>query len=294
MNKIIDTHCHYNLDPLVSDWKNHWSKAQKNGVGKSIIVGTNVKTSQKAVEIAITDSNLYATVGIHPGDKGNISMSNISLKEKISSIEELIISDSKDKKQKRKIVALGEIGLDYYRLPKKKNRDEIIANQKRLFIAQLELAQKHSLPVVLHIRDRKEPVKPETGNAYWDAIDILEEHYDYKNAKCPAGKKTKPFVMHCVSGSLSYAIHALDMGAYFGFDGNITYPNSEHLREILSLTPFNRIIIETDAPYLPPQDHRGETCEPWMIIETASYIADKFQISLDELSENSHKLFDLD
>jgi TatD DNase family protein len=285
---IIDTHCHYNLEPLFSgkprhfsikeddkilkqNWKIHWKNAQKKGVTKSVVVGTNAKTSQVALDIASQEKNLFASIGIHPTEAENIKDLDIEIK-KISSLF-----------KNKKIVAIGEIGLDYFRLDEN-DKIATINKQKKLFLAQLKLAIKNDLPVIIHCRDKNIELKETPNNAYWDALEILKKYYT---------KAKKPFVLHCVSGPISFVLQAIDLEGYVGFDGNITYKKASEIKKILRYSPFNRILIETDAPYLPPQNHRGEICEPWMIVETAEFMESEFGIDQETLEENAEKFFNI-
>src|SRR6185369_5124359 len=147
---IIDTHCHYNMEPLHSEWQKHWQTAQNQGVEKSIVVGADVRSSQTAIEISGQEQNLYAAVGIHPDVWQN--------SQDFSAIEEI-----GQLLPHQKIVAIGEVGLDYFHLTG--DRDVIIAAQKTAFQKHVALAKKHRLPLILHVRDKAE-------QAYWDTLDI--------------------------------------------------------------------------------------------------------------------------
>lgn len=299
---IIDTHCHYNLEPLYSgkkshfkiddndpllnqNWQDHWKKAQKNGVKKSIVVGTNLITSKRALKIASTDKNLFASVGIHPSESSNIK----NLESEIKKLKKLTSN--------KQVVAIGEIGLDYFHLEDNNSKKDAIKKQKILFKSQLKIALKLNLPVILHVRDKKEPVQPTKNNAYWDALEIIKSdyirkiEYNSKTRKEETETQANPFVLHCVSGSLTYVLEALSLGGFVGFDGNLTYKNTDNLKKILRYIPFNRILVETDAPYLPTQKHRGKICEPWMIKETVEFIKKEFGIDEETLIENTKILF---
>ena len=245
---IIDTHCHYNLEPFYPNWQPYWQKAQEHGVITSVIASTNQETSHRAVEISQQDEQLYALVGVHP--------SEAQADENLDWLKDLL--------QHPKVVGVGEVGLDYYWL-EAEEKDEKIARQREVFRQQLEIAQQSGGWLSLHVRDRQEPSQPQSGNAYWDTYEMMRQ-FDWSN---------QPFILHCVSGSLEYVQAMLELGAYVGFDGNVTYPNAQHLRDILAIVPQDRLLIETDAPYLHPQSHRGQQCEPWMIAETAQFLAQK-------------------
>lgn len=283
--QIIDTHCHYNLEPLYSGnpfcfkikendpilnmkWQDHWQNAQKNGVSKSIIVGPGLASSQKAVEVANTDQNLYAAVGIHPERANKI----IDVDQAMSELEELA--------RNKKVVAIGETGLDYFYLkPDEQNKIEAIKlRQKSLFIGQIKLAQKLGLTLILHVRDHDD-------HAYLETLDLIEKYWQFDNA----------LIFHCVSGPIPYIQKALALKkSYFGFDGNITFKKADEIREIFTLvqnTNSKKILLETDAPYLAPEPYRGQICEPYMISQTASYIKEKLNANLEEIYQNSLDAF---
>jgi len=260
-SEIIDTHCHYNMEPLYPEWRTHWQKAQANGLVRSIIPGTDLETSRRAVEIAEQEPALQALVGIHPG---LIIESTVSLPDSLRELEALLSSD--------KVVGIGEIGLDYFHTTSEDER----AQQREWLAAQLELAQKYSVPIALHVRDKESPEERVAGNAYWDTMSALE-----------ASGFTGEFVLHCVSGPVSYVTQLVAKGAFVSFAGNLTYPKAQAIREYLKLVQPNKILCETDAPYLPPQQYRGQVCEPWMIRHTAEYL----QQQLEELhSQEANKV----
>lgn len=283
--QIIDTHCHYNLEPLYSgqafcfkikdgdpvlkmDWQQHWQKAQVAGVKKSIIVGPGLVSSRKAIALANLEENFYASVGIHPERANKIEDVSLAIKE----LEEIATD--------KKVVAIGETGLDYFYL-KSDDPAEIKQTkekQKQLFIGQIQLAQKLDLPLILHVRDQGE-------SAYLETLEILNQYWHFQKA----------LIFHCVSGPQSYIEKALKMEkSYFGFDGNITFKKADEIREIFKLvqkTNSKKILLETDAPYLAPEPHRGKICEPAMILQTATYLEKEFNINLEEVYQNSLDAF---
>lgn len=301
---IIDTHCHYNLEPLltsnekekvqvgwkekdgydvfeyVETWEQHLKKAVEAGIKKTIVVGTNFISSRVAIDLSEKSPHLFATVGYHPHEYQDIDFAQSydeHQNELTTNMEELSFLITE------KVVAVGETGLDYFRLPEKDRETEIIKKlQKKSFEKQIQLSIQYNLPVIVHVRDKEALEKKTEGNAYWDALKILQE------------LNVKKFVLHCASGPLSYIKEAVEMGGYMGFDGNISYPNAEHIREIFKIVPKDRRVVETDAPYLPPQEYRGKTCEPWMIVKTVEYIEQTFKIERASFYENSLRLFKLD
>jgi len=225
------------------------------------VAATTVETSRRSIDIAAKVPGLGAVIGIHPihsQDGGGIQ-----------ELEEL----AKDRSEL--IVAVGETGLDYLRLPSVPSQaQQLKHSQQQLFAAQLELAGKLDLPVIIHIRDRD-------SEAHWDALSILKENHPGR----------WPFILHCVSGPEKYLKQALELGAYVGLAGNVTYPSADGLRQLVTMIPPDRLLVETDAPFLPPQSHRGQTCLPWMVADTAQYLHHQLNLSLDELCQNTLTCF---
>jgi TatD DNase family protein len=252
------------------DWRDHWQNAQKRGISKSIIVGPGLISSQKAIEIAKTDSNLYAAVGIHPERANKI----IDVKKAMKELAKLA--------EDKNVVAIGETGLDYFYL-KTKDTEEIAKikqRQKNLFIGQIDLAQKLNLPLILHVRDREEL-------AYHETLDLIEKYWQFENA----------LIFHCVSGPLTYIKKALSFKkSYFGFGGSLTFKKADATREIFALVKkadSSKILLETDSPYLAPEPYRGQICEPQMIAETANYLENRLGADLKEIYQNSLNAFNI-
>ena len=277
---IIDTHSHYNLDPLYgeagSEWQKHWAAAQAHGVTHSVIVGTNLTTSLQAVELAHTEPHFGASVGFHPHSIAEV-MEAGEVTDKaaidiwITNLEELL----KKEKTSQQVVAIGEIGLDYFRLDTTQSAGQEEAElQHYLFQKQLELADRYLLPVILHVRDR-------STAAYDQTLALLQKHK----------KSNLPFILHCASGSTEYIKKAVEMGGYVGIAGNVTYKNADAIREIVKATPADRLLLETDAPFLPPHPHRGKTCEPWMIELTAQYLQEHCSVSMEQVYKNTQHVF---
>ncbi|MBT4123802.1 MAG: TatD family hydrolase [Candidatus Pacebacteria bacterium] len=277
--KIIDSHCHYNLEPIFSGkpshfslednnpllqmtWKNHWQKALEKNVTGAVVVGSNIENSLSSIEIAKNNPQIVAAIGIHP----HHALDN-SLEEFKTFFENNLPHPE--------VKAIGETGLDYFRLNKTTEEFKRTQQaQQKLFRLQLQIAKRYKLPVIVHVRDDSE-------DAYWETLEILKQEYS------PDLK----FVLHCASGPTRYITEALSMGAYIGFDGNIGYKNAGDLRSILKRVPLDKILIETDAPYLPPQGYRGQVCEPWMIAETAVYLEKEFDLDLDLIYKNTQEFF---
>ena len=263
---IIDTHVHYNSKELLPNWKQLWKDAQDSGVKQSIIVGDDAETSIQACEIAETDSNLFASIGFHPTDAQETDT---------QILEELL------QKHRKKIVAMGETGLDFYRLAKDPiEEQEEKVRQKTVFMNQIQLAKTYTLPLIIHSR-----------NAYPDILDVLNL-FAKDNGMLP------PAVLHCMSGPMQYLLDALHRGLHISFAGNVTFNNAKELQELAKQTPLDRLFLETDAPYLTPEPLRGQfPNQPKNIAHTAQYLAKLYTIDLSELcritTENAQRFFGL-
>ena len=237
-NSLTDTHFHLELtDDIPSILK----RAEDNNVSNFIISGCDMKGIEEGLEIIKKYPNIYLTIGLHPDEVKDFNQNTIPYLEKLI-------------KENKKIIGIGEIGLDYYH--NKENKEE----QKSLFKAQLDLASKLDLPVVIHTRD-----------AFQDTYDILK---DYKL------KGT----IHCFSGPLENAKKYLKLGYLLGIGGVSTYKNT-NLKETLKDIPLESIVLETDSPYLSPEPLRRETNEPKNIKIIASNLATIKNTSLEEVTK---------
>lgn len=256
---LIDTHAHLDFKEFDRDRDEVIRRAKKFGVEKIINVGCNLKRSQNSIALSQKYDNIYATVGLHPHDA----------KEEFGKYEEL----AKLGKNK-KVVAIGECGLDYFRLEKEEDK----IKQKEVFLSQLDLALKLNLPVIIHCR-----------NAFDDLLTLLKIK-KYKN-------KIRG-VTHCFSGTLRYAREFLNLGLSISFTGSITYvrPKGE-LLAVVRMVPLDRIMIETDSPYLAPVPHRGKRNEPAFVKFVAEKIAEikglGFKTIADQTTQNAINLFKL-
>ena len=228
------------------------SNAKERGIDTFLVVGWNVRSSKKAVRIAKRYDGVYAAVGVHPENYAE------EHKNALKTIEKLAKND--------KVVAIGEIGLDYHW----KCDEETKENQKIWFINQIELANKLKLPVSIHARDASE-----------DVYEILKEH-PIENG----------FVLHCYSGSPEMMKEFAKLGAYFGFDGPITYKNSKTPKRCVIECPLDRLLVETDSPYLPPVPYRGKKNEPAYIKEIFNEMVKLRETTPEELSEALNNNFE--
>lgn len=253
----IDTHCHLNFPQFHHDMEEVINESSNAGLIKLINVGTNLKTSRESINLASRYKDIFASVGVHPHDAKTFNSDTLTKLE-------LMAKD-------HKVVAIGEIGLDYFRNLSAKE------HQKTAFIGQLNLAIKLEKPIIIHCRD-----------AYREILDLLDKEY------IPYLKEQLPGVIHSFSAGPNYLKEFLKRGFFIGFNGMITYPGNDKLLESLKLTPKDKILIETDAPYLSPQNHRGNRNEPKLIVETAKIVAKNKGCNLNEVAEfTTNNAFDL-
>jgi TatD DNase family protein len=283
---LIDTHCHYNMEPLWADWQNHWIKAQENGLVASVLAGADQLSCERGLIISQTEPKLFAAIGFHPevydSRTATAYAKNLTSTEVQAELNQLLEADIAwltKQAQTHKIVAIGETGLDYYYFDSSQSELNQLKKtaQAAAFSAQINLANQLKLPLIVHTRDKTEA-------AYRDALNLIKQLYQFN----------RPFILHCVSGPLDYIDEAVKLGGYVGFDGNITYKKNDNLVEIFHHVPKDRILLETDAPFLPPVPYRGQTCEPWMVSLTADYLQAHLDINHQQLTANALKCFDLD
>ena len=250
---LVDTHCHLYFDELKNDIDGVLNRADELGVKRFICVGTNLTDSFKSFKLAQQYENIYATAGIHPHDAGSVENNYI---EKLRKLLE-----------NYKIVAVGEMGLDYFR--NISNPDE----QKQVFKKQLNLAQEINKPIVFHNRDADK-----------DTIKILSDFSKVNG------------VAHCFSSSYDTAIKLIEMGFYISFSGNLTFKNS-HLPEVAKKLPLDRLLVETDSPFLSPMPFRGKTNEPSRVRYVAEKLAEIFNSNIEHIADvtttNAKALFNL-
>lgn len=259
---LVDTHCHINFDSYDSDRVEVLKHAEEQGVTRIIIPAIDLETSRSIRTLVQQYDGLFATVGIHPNSTNDFQM---------SMIDELRVLA-----HEKKVVAVGEIGLDYHWDKSSKEQ------QFKAFEAQLELATTLELPVIIHNREASE-----------DVMTILEKWV----TTVPTALKERPGVLHSFSAPAQIAKRALDCGFYLGFTGPITYKNADDLRRIAATVPMDRILVETDGPFLTPIPHRGKRNEPAYIPIMVERLAALKQISPETMGvatiENAERLFHL-
>lgn len=263
---MVDAHCHLNFKAFEKDLDQVIKRAFEKGVNKIINVGTALDSSEKAVELAKEHDGLFATIGIHPhhADKSESGWEK--------KLEELA--------KNKNVVAIGETGLDYFSY--KSNGITNKNLQKKLFIKQIEIAHSLNLPLMIHNRL--------AGN---DILEILLNHKSYILNRG---------LFHCFSGNIDFLKKVLDLGFYIGFDGNITYkgiaPGEDTLlSDLVKYAPLDRIIAETDAPFLTPIPYRGSRNEPSYVIIVARAIGQIKEVDpesiIEKTNKNAHTLFKL-
>ena len=252
---IFDTHCHLNSEELYERLEEVLESAKKVGVDKFLVVGWNKESSFKAVEIAHRYEGIYAAIGFHPTDIDDVSDEDYH--ETMA-----LVNDPK-------VVAIGEIGLDYHWVKDPAQREK----QKEWFIKQINFANEHKKPISIHNRE-----------AFEDCLKILKEHRPMFSG-----------VMHCYSGSVELLKDVLDLGLYIGLDGPLTFTNAKTPKEVCEEVPLNRLLVETDSPYLSPHPLRGTINEPKNIALVIDEITRIKGLSkkhiLDVIYQNSCDLF---
>ncbi|MBN1643487.1 MAG: TatD family hydrolase [Dehalococcoidales bacterium] len=256
---LIDTHAHLDMKDFTADCDAVVARAVDAGVDKILTAGTDVKSSARAVDLSQKYPQVFAAVGIHPHEAGNVQKADINRIAEIS--------------KSPKVVALGEMGLDFYRNYSPREA------QLQVLKWQLELATEVSLPVIIHDRQ-----------ATSDIQKILAEWVKLIYPRCPG-------VIHCFSGNKQSAAKYMEMGFYLAFGGYISYPGS-NASEVIKTIPYERLLVETDCPFLPPQKYRGKRNEPAYAVLTAEVLAGilgkTVQAVAEQTTENAERLFGFD
>ena len=260
---FIDTHVHLSYPDFTEELPGVIARAHEAGVRQIVSIGPDLEAARRTLDIARQFDGVYATVGLHPGEVPDHSLGDMPELGALA--------------KGPKVVAIGETGLDYYR--DAKDDAALRQQQKDLFWAQLELAKERRLPVVIHNRA-----------AEADVLEILRAH---------AGglpKDWRPWgVMHCFSGDEKFAFDCLEIGLFISYTGILTFKNATVLRDVAKKVPLDCVMLETDAPFLAPQPHRGKRNEPAYIPLIAETLARTKGVSVEEVArattENAHRLF---
>lgn len=252
---LVDSHCHLDFKDFDDDRDDVLARAKAAGVDLMVTISTKITEAEKIIKLAETSEALVCSVGIHPHEAGREPETNAAQLVALAKHE--------------KVVGIGETGLDYFY--EHSPRDA----QQRNFRAHIEASRKSRLPLIVHARDADE-----------DTADILEDEM---------GKGDYPGLIHCFTAGPELARRALDIGFYISISGIATFKNATDLRETIKAVPFERLLVETDAPFLAPVPHRGKRNEPCFVADTAAMLAELKGVSTEELaritSDNFFTLF---
>ena len=253
--EFFDSHAHYNDERFLEDRDEIINKIYEDGITKIVCNGYNIISSKEAIKVSEEYDFIYATAGISPNDIEGVSINDLN------QIREIAKND--------KVVAIGEIGLDYYW--NKENKDA----QKEFFIKQIELADELDLPITIHCRD-----------AVMDILDIL------KNQKCPKKKG----IFHCCMLNKELIKEAVKLGFYISFSGNVTFKTAKSFDAVMAV-PNDKLLIETDSPYLTPEPFRGKRNDSRNVKLVAKKIAEIKEMSIEQVAqityENAKKIYEI-
>ena len=286
---LTDTHCHLDYNKFDEDRDAVLQRALAAGVERILIPALDYESSLAGIKLAASNPNIFAAVGFHPTDLDKWEKSSI---EKLRNL--ILESSGLPLRQRElapalqsKILAIGEIGLDYYWV---KETDKQ-AFQRDVLKQQLRLAQDVNKPVIIHMREENDAW---FGQASTDLLDILSEWYQELSAQNHPLKE-KPGVLHSYNGNLETAQKALQLNFYIGVTGPVTYKNAEEKRQIIRQLPLDRLLIETDAPFLAPVPQRGKRNEPAFVAHIADKIAEIHMTTREQIAEitsaNANRLF---
>ncbi|MGC0372388.1 MAG: hypothetical protein DGJ47_001100 [Rickettsiaceae bacterium] len=256
---IIDSHCHLDMLTEHDSLDNIIQRAKENGVQYLQTICTRLDNFENILSIANKYDNVYASVGVHPSEVETDKLTNAQQLLKLS--------------ENPKIIGLGETGLDYhYNKDPKQQQAQIIS-----FTEHIKAAQENKLPVIIHTRDAEK-----------DTLRVVSEHMK---------QQTFPALIHCFTASKDFAKSVLDLGLYISISGIVTFKNAAELKEIVKYVPNERLLVETDSPYLAPVPYRGKTNEPAYTKHVLQYIADLKHTNLEQMAQittdNFYKLFNI-
>lgn len=255
---FTDSHCHLNFPELmqnISAIRDDMARAQ---VTRALVISTSLERFGEVHALATTYDNFWATVGVHPDN---------------DDVQEPTLDDLIERAQLPRVVGIGETGLDYYRLEGRSVAD--MAWQRERFRIHIRAAQQTRLPLIIHTR-----------SASQDTIRLLKEEGEDGSANSAGG------VFHCFTETAEVARAGLDLGFYISFSGILTFKNAQDLRDVVKLVPLDRILIETDSPYLAPVPHRGKTNNPSYVPFVAQQIASLKGLSVEQVAEATSQNFD--
>lgn len=270
---LTDTHCHLNFQKFNDDREAVIQRAQAVGVTRFLVPGLDLPSSREAIELAEKHPSIYAAVGFHPTDLDKFS--------------ETAFNEIRELAKHPKVVAIGEIGVDHYWVKEKANRKYQVEILRR----QLKFAGEIGKPVIIHMREEGDAW---FGSASAALIEVLTE-WQAELAAQNHPLLQRPGVLHSFNGNLETAQKALELGFFIGVTGPVTYKNAEVKRQIIRQVPLERLLIETDSPFLAPVPHRGKRNEPAFVREIADKIAETQSRNLEEVADattaNAARLF---
>lgn len=255
---FTDSHCHLNFPELLANIHTIRDDMAKAQVTRALVISTTLERFPEVHQLATEFDNFWATAGVHPDNEG---------------VQEPTLADLLSLAQLPKVVGIGETGLDYYRLG-----DRTVADmewQRNRFRIHIQAAQQTQLPLVIHTRSSSA-----------DTVAILKEQGEDGSAGSAGG------VFHCFTETADVARAGLDLGLYISFSGILTFKNAQDLRDVAAFVPMDRILIETDSPYLAPVPHRGKTNNPSYVPFVAQQIADIKGLSIEAVAEATSHNFD--
>ncbi len=242
---MVDSHCHLNYGGLNDRLDEVLDNAKQAGVGCMLAINTKLKEYNEIIALCEASDHIFGSVGIHP--------------HQAEEEPDVVLDDLLDRAKHPKIIGIGETGLDYFYDSAPRDM------QKRNFRTHLIAARETGLPVIIHTRDADE-----------DCVSMMREE---------ASKGSFPGLIHCFTATQSLADASLELGLYISISGIVTFKNAQELRDVVMTIPLDRLLIETDAPFLAPMPHRGKTCEPAFVADTCAYIAKMRGITTEELRE---------
>lgn len=252
---LVDSHCHLNYEGLIDRQPEVLAAARDRGVSAMLNISTRESEWDAVVATATREADVWASIGIHPHEA--------------DAHPDMDRAKLVARADNPRVIALGESGLDYYY--DHSDRDQ----QKRGFRAHIAAARDTGLPLIIHTREAED-----------DSFAILNEEM---------GKGAFPALIHCFTASADFAQKVLDLGLYISISGIVTFKNAKELKAVAATVPADRLLVETDSPFLAPVPHRGKPCEPAFVVDTASYVAELRGVSLESLAEttsdNFYRLF---
>ena len=252
---LVDSHCHLNYEGLIDRQPEVLAAARARGVSAMLNISTRESEWDAVVATATREADVWASIGIHPHEAD--AHPDMDRAKLVARADH------------PRVIALGESGLDYYY--DHSDRDQ----QKRGFRAHIAAARDTGLPLIIHTREAED-----------DSFAILNEEM---------GKGAFPALIHCFTASADFAQKVLDLGLYISISGIVTFKNAKELKAVAATVPADRLLVETDSPFLAPVPHRGKPCEPAFVVDTASYVAELRGVSLESLAEttsdNFYRLF---